>query len=228
MIEMNELFNWELFLQPYELAVEDFILKIEGIKNQYHKANLYCPIEIVSGRVKSPQSILDKARRMNVPAALIDEKVHDIGGIRITCKYIDDVYKVAELVKKRRDLEVLEVRDYIKKVKPSGYRSYHIICRYIVETIRGAIPVLLEFQIRTHAMHFWASIEHSLKYKYQKRIPVELKERLTAAAHAAEKLDEEMTAIKLTIEQLDVTFGEDKSKVADPLENEVSINHKKW
>lgn len=228
MIEMNELFNWELFLQPYELAVEDFILKIEGIKNQYHKANLYCPIEIVSGRVKSPQSILDKARRMNVPAALIDEKVHDIGGIRITCKYIDDVYKVAELVKNRRDLEVLEVRDYIKKVKPSGYRSYHIICRYIVETIRGAIPVLLEFQIRTHAMHFWASIEHSLKYKYQKRIPVELKERLTAAALAAEKLDEEMTAIRLTIEQLDVTFGEDKSKVADPLENEVSINHKKW
>ena len=228
MIEMNELFNWDVFLQPYELAVEDFILKMEGIKNQYHKANLYCPIEIVSGRVKSPQSILDKARRMNVPTALIDEKVHDIGGIRITCKYIDDVYKVAELVRNRRDLEVLEVRDYIKNVKPSGYRSFHIIARYIVETIKGAIPVLLEFQIRTHAMHFWASIEHSLKYKYQKRIPVELKERLTAAAHAAEKLDEEMTAIRLTIEQLDVTFGEDKSKVADPLENEVSINHKKW
>lgn len=225
---MNELFNWDIFLQPYELAVEDFILKMEGIKNQYHKANLYCPIEIVSGRVKSPQGILDKARRMNVPTELIDEKVHDIAGIRITCKYIDDVYKVAELVKNRRDLEVLEVRDYIKNVKPSGYRSFHIIARYSVETIKGAIPVLLEFQIRTHAMHFWASIEHSLKYKYQKRIPVELKERLTAAAKAAEKLDEEMTSIKLTIEKLDFTFGEDKSKQPDPLESEVTINHKKW
>ena len=225
---MNELFNWDIFLQPYELAVEDFILKMEGIKNQYHKANLYCPIEIVSGRVKSPQGILDKARRMNVPTELIDEKVHDIAGIRITCKYIDDVYKVAELVKNRRDLEVLEVRDYIKNVKPSGYRSFHIIARYSVETIKGAIPVLLEFQIRTHAMHFWASIEHSLKYKYQKRIPVELKERLTAAAKAAEKLDEEMTSIKLTIEKLDLTFGEDKGKQPDPLESEVTINHKKW
>ena len=225
---MNELFNWDIFLQPYELAVEDFILKMEGIKNQYHKANLYCPIEIVSGRVKSPQGILDKARRMNVPTELIDEKVHDIAGIRITCKYIDDVYKVAELVKNRRDLEVLEVRDYIKNVKPSGYRSFHIIARYSVETIKGAMPVLLEFQIRTHAMHFWASIEHSLKYKYQKRIPVELKERLTAAAKAAEKLDEEMTSIKLTIEKLDFTFGEDKSKQPDPLESEVTINHKKW
>ena len=228
MIEMNELFNWDIFLQPYELAVEDFILKMEGIKNQYHKANLYCPIEIVSGRVKSPQGILDKARRMNVPTELIDEKVHDIAGIRITCKYIDDVYKVAELVKNRRDLEVLEVRDYIKNVKPSGYRSFHIIARYSVETIKGAMPVLLEFQIRTHAMHFWASIEHSLKYKYQKRIPVELKERLTAAAKAAEKLDEEMTSIKLTIEKLDFTFGEDKSKQPDPLESVVTINHKKW
>lgn len=225
---MNELFNWDIFLQPYELAVEDFILKMEGIKNQYHKANLYCPIEIVSGRVKSPQGILDKARRMNVPTELIDEKVHDIAGIRITCKYIDDVYKVAELVKNRRDLEVLEVRDYIKNVKPSGYRSFHIIARYSVETIKGAMPVLLEFQIRKHAMHFWASIEHSLKYKYQKRIPVELKERLTAAAKAAEKLDEEMTSIKLTIEKLDVTLGEDKSKLPDPLESEVTINHKKW
>ena len=228
MIKNIENFNWDKFLQPYELAVEDFILKMEGIKNQYHKANLYCPIEIVSGRVKSPQGILDKARRMNVPTELIDEKVHDIAGIRITCKYIDDVYKVAELVKNRRDLEVLEVRDYIKNVKPSGYRSFHIIARYSVETIKGAIPVLLEFQIRTHAMHFWASIEHSLKYKYQKRIPVELKERLTAAAKAAEKLDEEMTSIKLTIEKLDFTFGEDKSKQPDPLESEVTINHKKW
>ncbi len=228
MIEMNELFNWDIFLQPYELAVEDFILKIQGIKNQYHKANLYCPIEIVSGRVKSPQGILDKARRMSVPKELIDEKVHDIAGIRITCKYIDDVYKVAELVKQRRDLEVLEVRDYIKNVKPSGYRSYHIIARYIVETINGAMPVLLEFQIRTHAMHFWASIEHSLKYKYQKKIPLELKERLTAAAKAAEKLDEEMTSIKTTIEKLDLTLGEDKSNLADPLESEVTLNHKKW
>ena len=176
MIKNVDNFEWNKFLQPYELAVEGFILKFEGIKKQYQLRQEYCPIEIVSGRVKSIESILDKARRMNVPSVLIDEKVHDIGGIRITCKYIDDVYKVAELVKQRRDLEILEVRDYIKNVKPSGYRSYHIIARYIVETINGAIPVLLEFQIRTHAMHFWASIEHSLKYKYQKKIPVELKE----------------------------------------------------
>lgn len=228
MIEINELFNWELFLQPYQLAVEEFILKIEGIKHQYHLANQYCPIEIVSGRVKSPQSILDKAKRMNVEYRYIDEMVHDIGGIRITCKYIEDVYQVAELIKKRKDLEIIEIRDYIKNVKSSGYRSFHLICKYEVETINGAMPVKLEFQIRTHAMHFWASIEHSLKYKYQKQIPDELKTRLKNAALAAQKLDDEMTSIRNTIARLDQTSGDDKSLKPDPLENEVTIIHKKW
>ena len=31
----KENFSWDKFLQPYELAVEGFILKMEGIKKQY-------------------------------------------------------------------------------------------------------------------------------------------------------------------------------------------------
>ena len=78
-------FNWKKFLQPYELAVEGFILKIEGIKKQYQLREQYCPIEIVTGRVKSPESILDKARRMKVAFENISKQVYDIGGVRITC-----------------------------------------------------------------------------------------------------------------------------------------------
>ena len=163
-------FNWNHFLQPYELAVEGFILKIEGIKKQYQLRRSYCPIEIVTGRVKSPDSILDKAKRMNVKFENISKEVYDIGGVRITCKYIEDVYKVADLLKSRKDVKLVEERDYIKNIKASGYRSLHLIMRYNVETIDGQVPIILEFQIRTHAMHFWASIEHSLKYKYQKQI----------------------------------------------------------
>lgn len=79
------------------------------------------------------------------------------------------MYSVAELLKNRKDVTLLEERDYIKNVKPSGYRSLHLIMAYQVETIDGQVPLILEFQIRTHAMHFWASIEHSLKYKYQNK-----------------------------------------------------------
>ncbi len=219
-------FSWEHFLQPYELAVEGFILKFEGIKKQYKLQNTYCPIEIVTGRVKTPESILDKAKRMNVDFENIAKQVYDIGGVRITCKYLEDVYKVAKLLKSRKDVKLLEERDYIKNVKPSGYRSLHLIMSYNVETLDGQVPVILEFQIRTHAMHFWASIEHSLKYKYQKQIPDTLKERLKSASVAASKLDEEMSAIHSLI--LEYDNGE-SPKGYDHLENEISMaDLKKW
>lgn len=219
-------FNWNHFLQPYELAVEGFILKIEGIKKQYQLRRSYCPIEIVTGRVKSPDSILDKAKRMNVKFENISKEVYDIGGVRITCKYIEDVYKVADLLKSRKDVKLVEERDYIKNIKASGYRSLHLIMRYNVETIDGQVPIILEFQIRTHAMHFWASIEHSLKYKYQKQIPDSLKERLKSASVAASKLDEEMSSIHKLIQELE---GTKFTSSQDPLENEISMfDLKKW
>ena len=223
----KETFSWEQFLQPYELAVEGFILKMEGIKKQYHLNGISCPIEIISGRIKTPDSILDKARRMHVPFEYIDEKLHDIGGIRITCKYLDDVYKVRDLIMSRKDIILKEERDYIKKPKPSGYRSLHLIVLYHVETINGQIPVLLEFQIRTHAMHFWASIEHSLKYKFKKQVPQSLKERLITASFAARTLDMEMSQIHDELVQLE---NENDSLLGnDPMENEIQINNaKRW
>jgi putative GTP pyrophosphokinase len=221
-------FNWKAFLQPYELAVEGFILKIEGIKKQYQLVGKYCPIEIVSGRIKTPESILDKAERLGASFDEIDKKVYDIGGIRITCKYMEDVYQIAELLKSRKDIELLEERDYIKHPKTSGYRSLHLIMKYNVETIRGQVPILLEFQIRTHAMHFWASIEHSLRYKYQKKIPQELQERLLEASKAAEKLDGEMSNIHALIDELD-RRGTLESKTKDSYEDEVGLNtYKRW
>ena len=222
----KEKFSWEHFLQPYELAVEGFILKFEGIKKQYKLQNTYCPIEIVTGRVKTPESILDKAKRMNVLFENISKQVYDIGGVRITCKYLEDVYKVADLLKSRKDVKLLEERDYIKNVKPSGYRSLHLIMAYNVETITGQVPVILEFQIRTHAMHFWASIEHSLKYKYQKQIPNSLKDRLKSASIAASHLDEEMSQIHRLIQELD---NGSETNNYDHLENEISMaDLKKW
>ena len=213
-----EVFDWDSFLQPYELAVEGFLLKMEGIKKQYLVKGIHCPIEIVSGRVKTPESIINKAERMNVNIP----EVHDIGGVRITCKYLEDVYQVAKLLKSRKDIKLIEERDYVKNVKPSGYRSLHLICRYNVETIEGQQPILLEFQIRTHAMHFWASIEHSIKYKYNKKIPQEIKERLVNASIAATKLDMEMSAIHQAMLEVDKDTDTEINH-GDPMENEIIL-----
>lgn len=200
---MNEQnINWLEFLQPYELAVNGFVMKFESIKKQYILAGKRNPIESVTGRVKTPKSIVAKLKRMNMDFSEI-RNLSDIGAIRITCKYIQEVYEIFDLIKSRKDIEIFWIKDYIENPKSSGYRSLHIIAKYNAETIDGQIPINFEFQIRTLAMHLWASIEHSLKYKYYRNIPENIKLRLIEASRIAYDLDVEMSKIKKDMLQLD-------------------------
>ena len=105
------------------------------------------------------------------------------------------IYNVADLIRARSDMEVINEKDYVKNIKPSGYRSYHIIVRYKVETVKGTKVIPVEIQIRTLGMNFWAIIEHSLQYKYNGNIPSHVRERLTSAADAIYTLDNEMMSI---------------------------------
>lgn len=199
----EETINWPQFLQPYELAVNGFVMKLESIKKQYILAGKKNPIESVYGRVKTPKSIIAKLKRMNMDFSEI-RNLSDIGGIRITCKYIQEVYEIFELLKARKDIEIFWIKDYIENPKPSGYRSLHLITKYNAETIDGRITINIEFQIRTLAMHLWGSIEHSLKYKYYRNIPDNIKLRLIEASRIAYDLDVEMSKIKQEMNSLDV------------------------
>ena len=199
---MVETFDWDVFLQPYELAITGFILKLESMKKQYILKEKKNPIELITGRVKTPSSILEKAKRLQVKFDDIPEKIQDIGGIRITCKYINDVYSVLDLLKARKDMEIEYIKDYIKNPKPSGYRSIHVISKYNVETIDGQQPIYIEFQIRTLAMHLWASIEHSLKYKYYENIPESIRLKLYESSKVTAMLDDGMTEIQKEVDSL--------------------------
>ena len=79
--------------------------------------------------------------------------------------------------------------------KDSGYRSYHMIVSYCAETLAKK-EIHAEIQIRTLAMNFWATIEHSLQYKYKGNVPADLAGRLTEAANSVLKLDEEMSLVR--------------------------------
>ena len=133
-------------------------------------------------------------------------QVYDIAGIRINCQFIEDIYVVVDLLNNRQDLDIIESRDYITHQRTSGYRSYHIHAYYHLETIDGMKKVMVEFQIRTLAMNFWATIEHSLNYKYEGRIPNEIKERLKQSAESAAILDRQMSEIRDEIADAQQTF----------------------
>ncbi|WP_246938586.1 GTP pyrophosphokinase [Bacillus pinisoli] len=199
--------NWDVFLAPYVQAVDELKIKFKGIRSQFEQHSLTSPIEFVTGRVKPIPSILNKALSKNIELAKIEDEISDIAGVRMMCQFVEDITKVVELLKARMDFEVVEERDYISQKKESGYRSYHLVIRYPVETLEGVKKILVEIQIRTLSMNFWATIEHSLNYKYSGQIPENIKQRLQRAAEAAFRLDEEMSLIKDEIQEAQVAFS---------------------
>ncbi len=209
--------DWNLFLQPYEQAVEELKVKFKTLRTELKSREAYTPIEFVTGRVKRISSILEKAKRLSVPMENIETGIEDIAGIRIMCQFVDDIHRVAALIRTRKDLSLVYEKDYITNFKDSGYRSFHMIIEYPVQTAIGLKNVLAEVQIRTLAMNFWATIEHSLNYKFKESLPDEVRARLKTAAEAASVLDTEMSSIRKEILDAQRDFEEKSNMVSSVL-----------
>ena len=153
---------WRELLDPYQLAVDEMVVKFNHVITEHRTRGLYSPIESVEGRLKSIVSILDKMKRKEISMNDIEEKIEDIAGIRLNCQFVEDIDRVVQMIKERTDMVVKCEKDYINHMKASGYRSYHIIVDYTVNTIKGPKTLSAEIQIRTMAMNFWETIEHSV------------------------------------------------------------------
>lgn len=210
---------WRSILCPYELAVRELIVKFEHIISEHRENDLYSPIEQVSGRVKSVSSILEKMQRKHIPMELMEEEVEDIAGIRIICQFEEDIETVASLIQNRSDMTIKSEKNYLKHVKQSGYRSLHLIIYYTVETLNGPRKLQAEIQIRTMAMDFWATIEHSLQYKYKGDMPPHVADRLTNAANAIILLDQEMSSVRNEIMDAQNSSQMQSNLVKDILNN---------
>jgi putative GTP pyrophosphokinase len=186
---------------------------------EYKHVGAYSPIEQVTGRVKTISSILEKSQKKNFDLEGFEEKIDDIAGIRIICQFVEDIYKVVDIIKKRSDMRIKSEKDYINKMKKSGYRSYHLVVYYDVETLKGKRELQVEIQIRTLAMNFWATIEHSLQYKYKQNMPEHIRERLSSAAEAILILDREMSVVRDEIMDAQNSFTIKANTVADILTN---------
>ena len=219
--------DWGMFLLPYEQAVEELKIKFKSLRAELKAREEFSPIEFVTGRIKRISSILEKAKRLNVPMDALEQGIEDIAGIRIMCQFVEDIYRVVSIIRAREDMRIVYEKDYITHKKESGYRSYHVIIEYPIQLAGGSKRVLAEIQVRTLAMNFWATIEHSLNYKYKESLPEELRTRLKKAAEAAFVLDEEMSSIREEIMAAQKHF-EDKSNLVSRVLNgiqELYMNH---
>ena len=179
----------------YGAALKQLETKIDIINNEYKALHKYNPIEHVSSRIKTKESINKKLNKKGLDLTYENmvKTINDIAGIRIVCSFIPDIYKIVEMFENMNDITVIKKKDYVTTPKPSGYSSYHLIISVPVSLSVGTINVKVEIQIRTMAMDFWASLEHKINYKYDKQIPKGIKKELKECAKMTQKLDKRMS-----------------------------------
>ncbi|QUG42913.1 GTP pyrophosphokinase family protein [Psychrobacillus sp. INOP01] len=205
----------------YKFALSELETKIEILREEFLMIHEYNPIEHTNSRLKSPESILKKLNRKgkSISVDSIRENVKDIAGMRITCSFISDIYRVFDMLEKQSDIKVLEVKDYIKNPKSNGYKSLHVLLETPVFMSDAKEIVTVEVQIRTIAMDFWASLEHKIFYKYDQFVPEQLLIELKEAADSAFALDEKMERLH---NEVKVIKGENKITEVDELTKLIS------
>lgn len=188
----------------YSAAMREVHTKLEILDDEFQARHKRNPIHHMQSRMKSIQSMMEKLQRKQFAVSMDSavENLHDIAGIRVICSYVQDVYTVASLLTNQDDIKLIEVRDYIKQPKANGYRSLHLIVEVPVFLQEGRITVPVEVQLRTIAMDFWASLEHSMRYKADAVIPEDISQELQQVGADIAVLDQRMQALHDRIEKL--------------------------
>lgn len=199
--DLNQYDQWSLMMFLYRSALSKVKTKVKILQDEFTNIQKTNPIEHVTSRIKSPQSIVRKMHRQKIEVTIDNmvEHINDIAGIRIVCSFTPDIYKIAEMISNQQDVTVLSTKDYIKNPKLNGYRSYHMIISVPIYLSNTCRDVKVEVQIRTIAMDFWASLEHKIHYKFAGNAPEFLTLQLKDCADMVAELDERMLALNHSI-----------------------------
>ena len=181
----------------YEKALNQTFDTLLKVKNGLNKVYNYDIINNISKRIKSPKSIINKMekKQYEINFKNIIDNINDVAGIRITCPIKSDIYEVINIIRQMPNIKIIEQKDYITKPTKSGYSGYHIIIETPVEIDEQKVPVKIEIQIRTMAMDFWATNEHKVRYKTNKKLSRLDSRKLTTYAKIINILDEKIMEI---------------------------------
>ncbi|CUH91592.1 GTP pyrophosphokinase [Herbinix luporum] len=198
----NEAEEWSQAIMLYDAALKEINTKLEILNNEFKLAHQYNPIEHITSRLKTPQSIANKLKRYgrDLTVENIIKYVNDVAGIRVICSFTSDIYRIADLISKISDVKVLKVKDYIANPKPNGYTSYHMIVTIPVFLSNMTVDTKVEIQIRTIAMDFWASLEHKIYYKFEGNAPDHIQKELRECSELVAYLDRKMLSINEEIQ----------------------------
>lgn len=185
-------------------AIREVETKLQVLDEEFSMTADRNPIQSIKSRIKKPASIIEKLklRGFDVTLENIEEQLTDIAGVRVICAFVEDIYKLAEMLTSQDDIRVVQVKDYIRNPKPNGYRSYHLIVEVPIFLSNGKKYMKVEVQFRTIAMDFWASLEHQLKYKKKIDNPEQIANELKKCADVICEMDLRMQDIRYMIDEV--------------------------
>ena len=195
--------SWREVILIYTSALKEIGTKLEILNDEFQHVHQYNPIEHIKSRIKTSESIV-KLKKHGYESTIDNmiNYINDIAGIRIICSFTTDIYRIAEMLERQSDIKIISIKDYIKRPKSSGYKSYHMIVSIPIYLSEKRVDAKVEIQIRTVAMDFWASLEHKINYKFDVNVPEYIKEELYACAKMVSELDAKMLSLNEEVKQL--------------------------
>lgn len=201
--DVEELQRFRCLMMQYECAMLEVKTKLDVLNTELSVQNSRNPIESIKCRIKEPDSIMNKMKRLKVPFTVknIEKNLNDIAGLRVICSFPDDIYTLVGYLVKQDDIRLIQKKDYIKNPKPNGYRSLHLILEVPIFLTKEKKMMRVEVQFRTIAMDFWASLEHKLKYKKDIENAEVISQDLYFCAELISQLDGRMQQIRRRLEE---------------------------
>lgn len=195
--------RYQQLMMQYECAILELETKFRVLNTEFSLQHNRNPIESIETRLKSPHSIVEKMQRKGweMTPENIEKNLSDVAGVRVICSFPEDIYSLARMLSVQDDIVVVEIKDYIARPKPNGYRSLHLILGIPIFLSGGKKHMRAEVQFRTIAMDFWASLEHKLKYKQDVENADMIAAELKKCADTICQVDNRMQDIRKMIDQ---------------------------
>ena len=197
----------------YNSAIRELDTRLQNISDDFDKQHSYMPIHHVQSRLKSFDSLMEKAFRYGIDDPInnrdvVKREILDIAGIRVVCNYEEDISTMSKLLLSQEDIEMIRVKDYCDIPKESGYRSMHVVVAVPVYLVNKRKMVPVEIQFRSVMMDAWASLEHELRYKNKGKLAQEIVDTLKDCAENLHEVDEKMSRVRHEVLKTDSKYSD--------------------
>jgi putative GTP pyrophosphokinase len=217
--------DWEKEYVNYRLLCEHIekILK-EQIKNQ----GIIVKIDF---RVKDPINLAQKLikekldnqkKGINTSLENLYSSLSDKAGLRIICRYNDEIIPITEIIKAQFDIINEDNKIVHLDYNQMGYKSYHLdiklknndVANNQYQKLEG---LRAEVQVRTLCENVWAEIDHDIGYKPTSDVQYDIRRQIHCLGGLFEVADDSLSRINKSVVESTIITEEYLLRKLEPI-----------